>query len=408
MIRTLLPAFALLIFAGCAQPNEYQPPPPPEVTVAKPLVRTVTNYLEETGTTQPVDRVEIRARVNGFLESIEFEEGGEVTENQVLYTIQQDEYIANRDAAAAEIAALQAALELTEADLGRERELEKRDATTKANIDLAVAKRNAAKAALDAGQAALAQSELDLNYTKVVTPIAGRVERTLVKRGNFVSGSPTTHLTTVVKYDPIHVYFNISERALLNVVGSEKASVDERPDISSIPAQVGRATDIGYPLEGHLDYADLGVNESTGTFTIRAVFPNPNLQLFPGLFVRIRFPLGTIEDAILVPESATASDQAGRYVMVLGPENVVERRNIILGAKHGEMVIVREGLKPDESVIVDGLLRARPGVTVKATESTLSFEEEALPRGDAAAQNDPETDGSDNAGDDEAAADSDE
>jgi RND family efflux transporter MFP subunit len=364
MNRFLFFTLTSLVMVGCAQPNEYQEPPPPPVTVAKPLIQTVTDYLDETGTTRAVERVEIRARVSGFLDSVDFEEGKEVEAGQTLYQIQPQEYEATLAAAVADIAAKQAALDLASADLKREEELQAREATTEANIDLARAKRDAAKAALQSGGAARDQAQLDLDYTDVITPIAGRVERTLVKQGNLVGDGQATHLTTVIKYDPIHVYFSISENSLLQVMADSDRAADDTPDITRFKAFLQRGIDDGYPFEGNLDYADLGVDESTGTFTIRAVFPNPDMNLFPGLFVRIRIPLGTTENAVLIPERAVGADQAGRYVVIVGDKNVVERRNITVGAKYDDMVVVREGLSGDESVVIDGLLRARPGSTV--------------------------------------------
>lgn len=365
MNRILILACLAVVAGGCSSPNVYQPPPPPKVVVASPVIRTVTDYLEETGTTAAMERVEIRARVSGFLQQIEFEEGKLVEAGQTLYRIQPEEYEAKLAAAEAELAANQAALDLAAADLRREEELRKREASTEADIDLARAKRDAARAALDAAVAARDQAQLDLNYTNVTTPIAGRVERTLVKQGNLVGGSDATHLTTVVQYDPIHVYFSISERALLMAMADTEPEDGTQRDLSSIPAELRRSTDADYQFEGHLDYADLGVDESTGTFLIRATFPNPDRRLFPGLFVRIRVPLGTTENAVLIPERAVGADQVGRFVLITGPENVVERREVSLGARQGELVIVREGLTGDERVIVDGLLKARPGSEVE-------------------------------------------
>jgi membrane fusion protein (multidrug efflux system) len=189
--------------------------------------------------------------------------------------------------------------------------------------------------------------------------------------GNLVGDNEATHLTTMVSYDPIHVYFNISERSLLRARSGAKDESKGRPDLTSIKAYLRRAVDKGFPYEGNLDYADLGVDQSTGTFTIRAVFPNKSLELIPGLFVRIRVPIGTTENAVLLPERCVAVDQTGRFVRILDDKNVVERRNITLGEKYGEMVVITDGLDGQETVVIDGIQRARPGAKVIPKEIQL-------------------------------------
>ena len=166
--------------------------------------------------------------------------------------------------------------------------------------------------------------------------------------------------------------FSISERALLELSRRPADEASERPDITTIKAYMRRALDKGFPFEGHLEYVDLGVDQSTGTFMIRAIFPNPDMQIFPGLFVRIRIPIGTVENAVLLPERSLGADQAGRFAMIVGDDNVVERRNVELGAKYGEMVIIMDGLSGDETVVIDGIQRSRPGAKVTPKETQLS------------------------------------
>jgi RND family efflux transporter MFP subunit len=398
-ILLVLPGIAVAVTVGCSQPNEYQAPPPASVTVAQPVISTVTNYLDETGTTEAVERVEVRARVRGFLDEVRFQDGDDVEAGAPLYLIQPSEHQATFDAAkaaheaaGADVEAAKAdadvthvALERAELEVTRQQNLFKDNATAESKVQTAVAERNgamaaeaSAKAAVNAAIAAVAeaaaakaQAQLDLDYCTIAAPIGGRVERTLVKVGNLVGDSEATHLTTMVSYDPIHVYFNISERSLLRTRSGVKGKSEERPDISSIKAFLRRAVDEGFPYEGHLDYFDLGVDQSTGTFKIRAVFPNKSLDLFPGLFVRIRIPIGTTENAVLLPERCVAVDQAGRFVLILDDKNVVERRNITLGEKYGEMVVITDGLDGTETVVIDGIQRARPGATVTPKETKL-------------------------------------
>ncbi len=371
---------ALVWLGGCAPSNEYQPPPPPTVTVATPVRQDVTTYLEETGTTEPVEMVAIRARVSGYLEKINFEAGANVKAGDVLYVIQPDEYDAKVASAEAEVASNQARLKLAEIEQTRQRNLFAEKATSETKKDQAEADFLVAKAALQSAEAALKRAVLDQSYTEVTSPIDGRVGKTLVKLGNLVGETDATQLTTVVSYDPIYVNFNINERALLQATAMRREDAadqpnagtasGEPPDLTDTKAYMRRAVDQGFPFAGHLEYADLGVDQSTGTFMIRAIFPNPEMNIFPGLFVRIRVPMGVRENAVLLPERCLGADQAGRYVMLVGENNTVERRNIQVGAKYEDLIVITEGLTGDESVVIDGIQRARPGaeVTPKTTE----------------------------------------
>jgi len=368
---------ALAWMVGCAQPNQYQPPAPPSVTVAKPIQQTVTNYLEETGSTESVEMVSIRARVSGTLEKISFDAGMDVTAGDVLYVIQKREYEAKVAAAKAQSESMRVALELAKLEYKRQQNLVVDNATAQTKVDQAKAAQDGAVAALDAANAALDQAELDLEYTEVKTPISGRVGKTLVKLGNLVGEGEATHLTTVISYDPIYVNFNISERALLSVRRREDAEAAEDREITTVKAFMRRAVDQGFPYAGHLEYADLAEDQSTGTFMIRGIFPNP-MQILPGLFVRIRVPLGITENALLVPERSLGADQAGRFVMIVGDDNIVERRNVDLGAKYDDMIVVNDGLNGNELVVIDGIQRSRPGAKASPTETQLSAVEGSL------------------------------
>jgi RND family efflux transporter MFP subunit len=359
------------VLTGCAQPNQYQPPPPPSVNVAKPVVQTVTNYLEETGSSEPTERVEIRARVKGFLEKVSFQDGQDVKKGDQLYLIQQSEYENALAMAAANVEAAQVEIDRAKIELDRQEKLLKNNATPETQVVQTRSEYNHALAAHKAAVATRDQAQLNLDYCNVTTPIEGRVERTIVKLGNLVGDDGATHLTTVVSYNPIHVYFNISERALLEAA-KKRSRQSSKTDITGIKAYLRRALDDGFPFEGHLDYADLGVDQSTGTFTIRAVFPNPNLEILPGLFVRVRIPLGTTHNAVLLPERSIGFDQVGRFVMIVGDGNIVERRNIELGAKYGDMVVIASGLSGTETVVIDGIQRARPGGEVTPKETQLA------------------------------------
>ena len=241
-----------------------------------------------------------------------------------------------------------------------------------------------AKAQIKAAQCSWSCAELELSYTVVESPIDGRVGMTLVDKGNLVGKSLTTHLTTVIRYDPIYATFNISEPLMLEL--RKLAGAREKPEDRKIEFLMGLGSEEGYPYKGTLDYADLGVDSSSGTYSIRGVFPNPDLELIRGLFVRIRIPIGKRMGALLVPESAVGADQEGRYVLLVKSEegaSKVERRAVTLGAKRGGMRVVLTGLEANESVIVRGIQRVRPGINVQPEQVELELPAELQAASDA-------------------------
>lgn len=370
----IIAAWITTIAAGCGEPNVYQPPPPPSVTVAHPVKKAVTIYLEETATTEPVERVEIRARVRGFLDRVEFEPGQLVKQGDDLYQIEPEQFQATVDAAAAELEAQGANRKRAEIEKTRQENLQRESpgATSEVAVVAAQADFQSAEASVKAARAALKQAELDLSYTEVTAPVNGRVGKTLVKQGNLVGDNEATHLTTVISYDPIYANFNISERDLLEL--RERSPRENKADVDKedIKIFLARANDSDFPFEGHFDYADLEVDQSMGTYMIRGIFPNPDFKILPGLFVRVRVPVGEEPDALLVPERAVGADQLGRYLLVVNSDNVVERRNVVIGTKVGDMVVVSEGLLADELVIIDGIQRARPGLEVEPQRTELA------------------------------------
>ncbi|HYW79686.1 MAG TPA: efflux RND transporter periplasmic adaptor subunit [Thermoguttaceae bacterium] len=367
-------AMSLLLATGC-QKNEYQPPTPSTVSVAQPLRQSVTNYLEETGTTEAVERVDIRARVTGFLEEVRFDPGTDVQRDDILYVIEQRPFKANVAAAKADLDAKEVELTRAEIELEREEQLFSENATSERSVVQAEAERDAARARVEEAKAALDRAQLDLDYTEVRTPIAGRVGKTLVKAGNLVEGTEATHLTTVIQYDPIYANFNISERSLLQIRDQSPQRKTDEIDKKDAKILLRRAGDKGFPFEGRFDYADLAVDQSTGTFMIRGIFPNPHLEIVPGLFVRVRIPIGVEKDALLIPERAIGSDQAGKYVFVVDSENRSQRRDVVVGVKHGNMVVIEEGLDGKEWVVTDGVQRSRPGAEVAPQRKELSMPE---------------------------------
>ena len=375
----LLSLAGLHSITGCNQPNVYQEPPPPDVKVASPIVQTVTNYLEETATTEAVAKVEIRARVEGVVDSVNFEPGTDVNQGDLLYEIEPELYQARVESAQAELLTQEARLKKAEVDKNREEELQARKATSAAAVVAAQAEFEGAKAAVLQSQAQLKQAKIDQQYTKVVAPISGRVGKTLVKQGNLVGGGMNADLlTTIIQYDPIYANFNISERRLLELMDGVDKEEDGTYDKKSIAIFLSRENDEDFPFEGHFDYADLSVDQSTGTFLIRGIFPNPTRKMFPGLFVSVRMPVGEQKDAILIPIRALGEDQAGEYVLVVNSENKVERRAIQSGMKVGDMMVVEEGLSADDTIVIDGLQRARPGAKVSPERIELKADKQEV------------------------------
>ncbi len=360
---------ALISLSSCGQPNDYVAPPPPSVDVANPVQQDVTLYLDLTGTTSSVRTVEIRARVAGFLETIEFNEGDYVEEGDLLYTIDPSEYEARvrRATGAREVA--RATLELREATLRRLEEARKSRAVSEIDVIEAKAQREVAAAELDSAEATLRDAELNLSYTQIHAPSAGRVGRTLVDPGNLVGAAEKTLLTRLVQYNPIYAYFDMNERqvlTMLDATDNDRNHDGESMDaLRKITVEIGRSNDEGYPISGNLDYVDLDVDASTGTYLLRAVFDNPApFALLPGLFVRARIAGETQPDALLVPDRALGSDQSGKYLLVVDENDVAQYKQVRIGELVGPFRVIDSGLDENDRVIVNGLLQTRPGARV--------------------------------------------
>jgi RND family efflux transporter MFP subunit len=360
---------ALGLLAACGQNNTYQAPPPPKVTVAQPIAQKVTRYFEATGNAAAVNSANLVARVSGFLTEIKYSDGSAVKRGQHLFTIEPEPYQLKLQQAQAAEQAAQASAKQTEADFERQQELLQRQTASKAAFDAATAKRDNDKAKVLQTQADTKQAQINLDYTKVVAPFDGIVTARQVSLGELVGGSGTQVLATIVQLDPIHVNFTASERDVLNV----RAMLDQRGqkanDLLGSDVEIGLQTDQGYPHKGKLDYIAPTVNQGTGTLAARAALPNPSRLMLPGFFVRVRVPMQEV-DALLVPAVALGADQAGRYVLVVNGENVVEQRKVEVGPTVGEMAVIESGLKPDDRVITAGLLRAIPGQKVDPQTKT--------------------------------------
>ena len=364
----------LSVIVGCQPENQYVPPPPPPVTVAKPIIHSVTRYLEETGTTEATDFAEVRARVKGFLKKIHFEPGDLVEQGQLLYEIEPEMYQAKLDQAAASKDVAIAEHQNAQAQYERGKALFEKSAgaIAKEELEERRAAMEVAKASITATDAAIAEAQLNLDYTKVTAPISGRVGKTLVYEGNLVGDGQATHLTTIVKYDPIFASFTISETALLEILDeSPRDAATRKTERENREILLRRDNDKNFPFKGRIDYADLAVDRSTGTFAVRGEFPNSELRILPGLFVRVRLPVEKNENALLIPERAVGIDRIGSYVLVVNSEKKVERRDVTTGTKLDTLIVVESGLSASENVIIEGLQRARPGSEVAAQSTTI-------------------------------------
>jgi RND family efflux transporter MFP subunit len=360
-------ALAIGILCGCQPRVQFAPPPPPVVAVSQPVLQDVTLYIEEMGVTEAVETVEIRARVEGYLEEVHFQDGQEVNAGDILFVIDRKPFEAERNKAAAALKVAEAEKGDAEAKYRRALPLAERNAISQEELVEKAAAYEVSKAVIEARQADLERAELELSYTEVRSPIDGRVGARLIDVGNFVGRSMTSHLTTVIRYDPIHATFHISERELLGLI-RRGPRPDEGGELvkEQIPCHLALEDETDFSHVGHFDYADLGVESATGTFRLRGVFDNPRPRLItPGMTVRIRIPTGVLKDALLVPESALGADQRGRYLLIVNAEDRVERRDVTLGKKVGTLQVVQTGLTHDAWVIVEGIQFVRPGATIR-------------------------------------------
>ena len=357
---------SLVALAGCGEKNTYVAPPPPKVTVAKPTQRAVTHYLQATGTTAAVNSADLVARVSGFIQAIKYNDGDFVKKGTVLFVIEQQPYALKVEESKASVESSSASLKKSKTDYQRQAELVKSGSTTQAKLDDAIASRDSAQASYDQAVANLKQAQIDYGYTSVAAPFDGIVTARQVSIGAYVSssGQPTT-LATIVQPSPIYVNFTVNERDVLRIRAEIRKRGLSPSDLKKVPVEVGLQNDQGYPLKGHLDYASPMVDASTGTLTARAVLDNAKHVMLPGMFVRVRIPTETEQNALLVPDAALGNDQSGRYVLVVGKDNVVEERNVTVGDREGSLRVIDKGLKPDDQVIVAGLMRAVPGQKVE-------------------------------------------
>ena len=369
----ILPATATialgLLLAGC-EPPKAKPPPPPRVTVSQPQTLTVTNWDEYPGHLEAVEMVDVRPRISGYLESIHFQDGAIVKAGDLLFIIDPKPYQAEVDRSTAQRQQAETRLDLARNDFKRAESLHGTRAISEEEFDSRSKAVREAEQGLAAAQAAEATARLNLDYTQITAPITGKIGRRLITPGNLVQlqgggNGAAKVLATIVSVDPIYCYFDVEEGLFLKYRGQAAPAQTEMRTASGLACELGLVNESGFGHQGRLDFFDNQVNPQTGTIRLRAVFPNPNGALVPGMFANVRIPAEPPGPSLLVPDVAVLSDQGYKYVYVVNATNAVETRSIEIGRSQGPLRAVLKGLTPADRVVVNGLVMLRPGISVQ-------------------------------------------
>src|SRR5262245_41464192 len=367
---TLVGIVALVWMTGCKPKGAGEPPTPPTVSVVQPVAKEIVEWDEYIGRLESPETVEVQARVSGYLDKVHFKEGKEVKKGDLLFTIDPRPYQAEFDRANAEFERAQSQAELAKSEAERAQRLITTKAISEEDLDTKTRTYASVLAAARSAKAAREAARLNLEFTEIHSPIDGRISRALVTEGNLisggVSGAGATLLTTVVSLNPLYLYSDADERAILKYLKLRREGKRVSARDEMIPAEMALADETDYPHKGFIDFVDNRIDPNTGTLRARGVFSNADHSLSPGFFGRIRIPGSGKYPALLLPDRAFASDQAQKCVYVINAEKKVEFRPVKLGPIIDGLRVVKQGLKPGEQVIVEGLLRVRPGVTVDA------------------------------------------
>jgi RND family efflux transporter MFP subunit len=378
----LLPLLAAPL-AGCDQSQsqaQAAPPAPPQVTVAHPMKKTVADEEEYVGRFVAVDAVEVRARVSGYLDAIHFRDGQMVKAGDRLFTIDRRPFQTALDQAQATLDQAKANLAFADNDLARGKSLVLDTTITKQALDQRVQAKRVAEATVGAQEAAVRQAGLDLEFTELKAPVTGRIGDRRVSIGNLVTGGTngsTTLLATIQSTDPIRFEFTWDESSYLRFLRAHK---DARSPAMNVPVKLKLIDEAAFAREGHLDFIDNAIDRSSGAIRGRAEFPNPDGTLTPGMFARIRIAMAPLAEALLVPDMAIGTEQVRKFVLVLDAEDVAQPRYVTLGRLVGGLRVIKSGLKPDDRVVINGLMRVRPGVKVAPQPGAIASAAPAAPQ----------------------------
>jgi RND family efflux transporter MFP subunit len=373
-IRVALVLALATLVASCGDQQKKQggAPPPPKVTVATPVKRMLTDFDEYVGRFAAVDSVEVRARVSGYLDSVDFKDGQMVKTGDLLFTIDKRSFQNAVDQARAALTQAKSNLAYTKSDLERGQSLVRQKTITEQTFEQRSQAFRNAQASVSGAEAALRQAELDLGFTELRAPINGRIGDRRVSPGNLVTGGTsgnTTLLATIVSTDPVYFEFTFDEASYLRYERLAKGGRDVASRGTDVPVALELIDEPGFPHKGHMDFVNNVIDSGTGTIRARAVFDNPNGVFTPGMFARVRVPASPRYEALLVPDAAIGTEQTRKYVFVVGADNKVSERYVTLGQTTPDNLrVIKSGLKPDDRVIVNGLMRARAGQKVTPQE----------------------------------------
>jgi RND family efflux transporter MFP subunit len=354
-----------LTILGCGgRPPAIAPTGAPEVVVSQPVVKEIVDYEDFTGQTRALADVEVRARVTGYLEKVLFTEGAEVKKGDPLFVIDPRPYSALLHSAEGSLAQDRATLDLAKTEFARAEQLMPKNAIAGTDYDQAKNAVEVAKARIKSSEAAVETAKLNLDFCSIVAPIDGRISRQLIDPNNMVQADQTP-LTTIVTIDPIYAYFDEDERTMLRVRRLIRDGKVKSIRDAKISVLLGLADEEGFPHEGVVNFVDNRVDLSTGTLRLRGVFPNPKRILSPGMFVRIRVPIGDPHPSLLISEQALGSDQGQKFVYVVNKQNEVSYRRVEVGMLQDGLRVIQKGLAAGERVVVSGLQRIRPGIKIE-------------------------------------------
>ena len=393
-MRSFSARFAAILFAlaiaSCSEGKQQAAtPPPPQVTVDHPTQRTVIDYDEYVGRFVPIESVEVRSRVSGYLDSVHFTDGQIVNQGDLLFTIDKRPFQTALDQAKATLAQARANLAFAQSDLGRAQQLVRDRTITEQTFDQRTQAKRVAEAAVAAQEAAVRQANLDLEFTELRAPVTGRIGDRRVSPGNLVTGGTggnTTLLATIVTYDPIRFEFTFDEASYLRYQRLAKTGSDVTNPSGGVDVTLKLLDEDSFQHAGRMDFVDNVIDRATGTIRGRAVFSNPTGVLTPGMFARIRVPGSSAYEALLVPEVAIGTEQTRKFVSIVDADNVVHQKYVKLGEAVGDLRVIREGLTPRDRLVTKGLVKARPGQKVKPLEAISPPPQASPPPGQASPQ----------------------